>query len=254
MERLANGILAATGCRSRCSEITGPSRRGRLVGVMRRTLQRLRGCFFAFRFVSDFRRRQPIVTIEQIFSDGSSETKWPPGSKRNALPKRAGKPPEGLRRNLRDTGGEKTVGRSGMASGKKPFARRDVLRSRPQSGDRAAAAGCPRALKPRARSAAQVRQTAASIRVSGFTGPVLFGRSSNPDCEGEAEYRRHGLARFHPTALGIGMGCGQKLRRVFCGSANGSHISALRDPVAPQRIISARCGKLILRCHLLSQR
>ena len=33
-----------------------------------------------------------------------------------------------------------------MASGKKPCARRDVLRSCPHSGDRAAAAGCPRAL------------------------------------------------------------------------------------------------------------
>ncbi len=60
------------------------------------------------------------------------------------------------------------------AQRKKTFARRDVPRSRPQSGDRAAAAGCPRALKPRARSADQVRQIAASIRVSGFTGPVLF--------------------------------------------------------------------------------
>ena len=37
-----------------------------------------------------------------------------------------------------------------MASRKKTFARRDVLRSCPQSGDRAAAAGCPRVLKPRA--------------------------------------------------------------------------------------------------------
>ena len=61
-----------------------------------------------------------------------------------------------------------------MASGKKPFARRDVLRSCPQSGHRAAAAGCPRALKPRTRSAHQVRQIAAAIRQSGFTGPVLF--------------------------------------------------------------------------------
>ncbi len=61
-----------------------------------------------------------------------------------------------------------------MASGKKTFARRDALRSCPQSGDRAAAAGCPRALKPRARSADQVRQITASIRASGFTGPVLF--------------------------------------------------------------------------------
>ncbi len=70
--------------------------------------------------------------------------------KRNAPLKRAGKPPKGSRRNLRDTGGEKIVGRSGMASGKKTFARRDALRSCPQSGDRAAADGCPRALKPRA--------------------------------------------------------------------------------------------------------
>ena len=30
-----------------------------------------------------------------------------------------------------------------MASGKKTFARRNALRSCPQSGDRAAAAGCP---------------------------------------------------------------------------------------------------------------
>ncbi len=35
-----------------------------------------------------------------------------------------------------------------MTSGKKTFARRGVLRSCPQSGDRAAADGCPRALKP----------------------------------------------------------------------------------------------------------
>ena len=122
MDRLAKGTLAATGCRSRCSEITGPSRRQTHVGVMCRTFQCLRADFFAFRFVSDFRRRQPIATIQEIFTDGSSETKWPLGSKRNALPKRAGKPPEGSRRNLRDTGGEKIAGRSGMASGKKTFA------------------------------------------------------------------------------------------------------------------------------------
>ncbi len=86
---------------------------------MCRTCLLLRADFFAFRFVSDLRPRQYIESIEQIFSDRSSETKWPLGSKRNALPKRAGKPPDGSRRNLRDTGGEKTVGRSGMASGKK---------------------------------------------------------------------------------------------------------------------------------------
>ncbi len=92
---------------------------GRLVGVMCRTCLLLRADFFAFRFVSNFRRRQPIATVQEIFTDGSSETKWPSPPKRNALPKRAGKPPEGSRRNLRDTGGEKIVRRSGMASGKK---------------------------------------------------------------------------------------------------------------------------------------
>ncbi len=140
--------------------MTGPSRRGRLVGVMRRTFQCLRADFFAFRFVSDFRPQQYIESIEQIFTDRSSETKWPSPPKRNALPKRAGKPPEGSRRNLRDTGAEKNVRNPGMASGKKTFARRDALRS------------CTR--NSRTRSADQVRQIAASIRVSGFTGPVLF--------------------------------------------------------------------------------
>ncbi len=100
------------------------------MGVLRRTFLLLRADFFAFRFVSDLRRRQPIATIQEFFSDGSSETKWPLGSKRNAPLKRAGKPPERLRRNLRDTGGEKIAGRSGMASGKKKPAR-DVVRSGP---------------------------------------------------------------------------------------------------------------------------
>ncbi len=44
---------------------------------------------------------------------------------------------------------KKNVRNPGMASGKKPFARRGALRSCTQSGDRAAADGCPRALKPR---------------------------------------------------------------------------------------------------------
>ncbi len=130
MERLANGLLVATMCRSRCSEMTGPSRRRRLVGVMCRTFQCLRADFFAFRFVSDFRRRQPVVTIEKIFTDGSSETKWPLGSKRNGPLKRAGKPPEGLRRNLRDTGAEKKPsGGPAWPAAKKPS--RDVACSGP---------------------------------------------------------------------------------------------------------------------------
>ncbi len=142
MERLAKGMLIATGCRSCCSEITGPSRRGGLVGVMCRTCLLLRADFFAFRFVSDLRRRQPVATIREIFSDGSSETKWPLGSKRNALPKRAGKPPEGLRRNLRDTGGEKNVRNPGMASGKKNL--RATGRAPVLSAVRRSGGGCRR--------------------------------------------------------------------------------------------------------------
>ena len=57
--------------------MTGPSRRGRLVGVMRRTSRLLRGCFFAFRFVSDFRRQQPIATIQEFFPTGHLKRNGP---------------------------------------------------------------------------------------------------------------------------------------------------------------------------------
>ena len=74
------------------------------MGVIRRTFLLLRADFFAFRFVSDFRARQHIDFIDQFFPDWNlkrngyfSETKCPP--------ERAGKPPKGLRRNLRDTAG-----------------------------------------------------------------------------------------------------------------------------------------------------
>ena len=42
---------------------------GTHVGVMRRTYTLLRGDFFAFRFVSDFRARQHIDSIDQFFPD-----------------------------------------------------------------------------------------------------------------------------------------------------------------------------------------
>ena len=69
MDRLANDRLPAVRHPSRCPEITGPSRRGRRVGVIRRTYTLLRGDFFAFRFVSDFRARQHIDSIDQFFPD-----------------------------------------------------------------------------------------------------------------------------------------------------------------------------------------
>ena len=64
-----NSVLVATGCRQCCPEMTGPSRRGGLVGVIRRTYTLLRGDFFAFRFVSDFHARQHIDSIDQFFPD-----------------------------------------------------------------------------------------------------------------------------------------------------------------------------------------
>ncbi len=96
MERLANGVSAATGCRSGCSEITGPFRRGRMWVLCAALSNVCVPIFFAFRFVSDFRRRQPIATIQEIFSDGSSETKWPLGSKRNGPPETRGETAGGV--------------------------------------------------------------------------------------------------------------------------------------------------------------
>ena len=95
-----------------------------------------------------------------------------------------------------------------MASGKKPRARRDVLRSCPHSGDRAAAAGCPRALKPRARKSAALHAEfphpycasgpadRVSIRGPGFTGPLLFaGATPLLPGRGSAPARAGGIAR-----------------------------------------------------------
>ena len=55
------------------------------MGVIRRTSQLLRADFFAFRFISDFRARQHIDSIDQFFPDCNlkrngyfSETKCPP--------------------------------------------------------------------------------------------------------------------------------------------------------------------------------
>ncbi len=65
-------------------------------------------------------------------------------------------------------------------------------------------------------------QDVTKLRLVRLFCPCVAGLRCDPDCEGKAEYRRHGLARLHPAALRIGMGCGQKLRRVFCGSANSA--------------------------------
>ncbi len=173
-----NGLLAATRGRFRCSEMTGLSRRGRRVGVMRRTCLLLRADFFAFRFVSDFRRRQPIATIQEIFTDRSSETKWLLGSKRNALPKRAGKPPEGSRRNLRDTGEKKyqEVRHGQRQKNLRATGRAPVLHAEfphPFCGSGPADRGVDQAVR--------------------FTGPVLFaGRQA-----GRGVNRRPGMSGLH---------------------------------------------------------
>ena len=122
---------------------------GTHVGVMRRTYTLLRADFLHFVSFQISAAAILLLSLRKIFPTGRlkrngyfSETKCPP--------ERAGKPPKGSRRNSRDTGGEKTSGSPAWPAAKKTFARRDALRSCPQSGDRAAAAGCPRALKPRA--------------------------------------------------------------------------------------------------------
>ena len=100
----------------------------------------------------------------------------------------------------------------GMASGKKPCARRDVLRSCPHSGDRAAAAGCPRALKPRVlkprarKSAALHAEFPHPYCASGPAGPGVdqgtrFYRS-RPVRRGQLHYCRDGdLLRPGPGEL-----------------------------------------------------
>ena len=93
-----------------------------------------------------------------------------------------------------------------MASGKKPCARRDVLRSRPHSGDRAAAAGCPRALKPRARKSAALHAEfphpycASGPADRGVDQAVRFYRS-RPVRRGNHYCRDGGLLRPGPGEL-----------------------------------------------------
>ncbi len=150
MERLAKGMLIATGCRFRCSEMTDPSRRGRLVGVMCRTCLLLRADFLhfvSFRICAADNRLQPF---RKFFPTGHPKRNGPWA--RNEMPSRNAR---GNRR--RGRAGicaipalKKSSGGPAWPAAKKPCARRDALRSCPHSGDRAAADGCPRALKPRA--------------------------------------------------------------------------------------------------------
>ena len=80
-----------------------------------------------------------------------------------------------------------------MASGKKTFARRDALRSCPETGWLPPDVPVPCARKSRTRSADRVRQVTASIRGPGFTGPVLSaGRQA-----GRGVNRRSGMSGLH---------------------------------------------------------
>ena len=181
MERLASGVLVATRGRFRCSEITGPSRRGRM-WVSFAALSNV--CVAVFLHFVSFQISASailLLSLRKIFPTDHL--------KRNALPSEAKCPLKRARyRRL------KNARRSGMASGKKPFARRDVLRS------------CTR--NSRTRSADQVRQIAASIRVSGFTGPVLFAggntviAGAGPCADGAGD--GHGCCALHPAARSPG--------------------------------------------------
>ena len=128
MQRLANGMFAAARHRSRCPEMTGPSRRGRLVGVIRRTYTLLRADFLHFVSFRISAAAILLLSLRKIFPTGRlkrngyfSETKCPP--------ERAGKPPKGSRRNSRNTGGKKTSGGPAWPAAKKPS--RDGTRSGP---------------------------------------------------------------------------------------------------------------------------
>ena len=131
-----------------------------------------------------------------------------------------------------------------MASGKKPRARRDVLRSCPHSGDRAAAAGCPRARKPRARKSAALHAEfphpfggsgpadRVSIRGPGFTSPLLFaGATPLLPGRGSAPARAGGIARPRVSSGQIS-GCRWLITGLTCAG-----------PVRPARPPQGRQGR-----------
>ena len=85
-----------------------------------------------------------------------------------------------------------------MASGKKPCARRDVLRSCPHSGGRAAAAGCPRARKPRARKSAALHAE--------FPHPYCASGPAGPGVDqGIRFYRSRPVRRGNTIFAGTGI-------------------------------------------------
>ena len=90
-----------------------------------------------------------------------------------------------------------------MASGKKPCARRDVLRSCPHSGDRAAAAGCPRALKPRVLKP-RARKSAALH--AEFPHPYCASGPAGPGADqGTRFYRSRPVRRGNTIFAGTGI-------------------------------------------------
>ena len=119
-----------------------------------------------------------------------------------------------------------------MASGKKPCARRDVLRSCPHSGDRAAAAGCPRALKPRARKSAALHAE--------FPHPYCASGPAGPGADqGTRFYRSRPVRRGNTIIAGTGICSGP-------GRGNCATPGFIRTdvgmPVADHRIDMCRTG------------
>ena len=125
----------------------------------------------------------------------------------------------------------------GMASGKKPCARRDVLRSCPHSGDRAAAAGCPRArkprvLKPRARKSAALHAE--------FPHPYCAsGPAGRGVDQGTRFYRSRPVRRGNTIFAGTGICSGPG--RGNC-AAPGFIRTDVGMPVADHRIDMCRTG------------
>ena len=124
-----------------------------------------------------------------------------------------------------------------MASGKKPCARRDVLRSCPHSGDRAAAAGCPRALKPRVLKPRARKSAALHAEFPHpYCGSGPAGRGVD---QGTRFYRSRPVRRGNTIIAGTGICSGP-------GRGNCATPGFIRTdvgmPVADHRIDMCRTG------------
>ncbi len=169
--------------------------------------------FVSFRISVAVNRLQPF---RKFFPTGHLKRNGPWARNEMALPKRAGKPPEGSRRNLRDTGAEKIVGRSGMASGKKNLRatwRAPVLPAVRGSGGCRRMSPCPETPGPFCGSGPAGRGVDQGTRFY-RSRPVRRGNTivagAGPCADGAGD--GHGCCALHPAARSPGWAA----PRVYC--------------------------------------